>query len=74
LAIESYLATAGLKPGPEYLSVDWILGLFSTERDTAQRRYQAFVEGERRLRHRGISFRGRCCRVRRDLWRGSKAC
>jgi hypothetical protein len=30
---------------PGYLSVDWILGLFSTERRTAQRRYQAFVEG-----------------------------
>jgi hypothetical protein len=41
----SYLATAGLKPVPGYLSVDWILGLFSTERKTAQRRYQAFVEG-----------------------------
>jgi len=40
----SYLATAGLKPVPGYLSVDWILGLFSAERRTAQKRYRAFVE------------------------------
>jgi len=32
----SYLSTVGLKPVPGYLSVDWILGPFSAERDGAK--------------------------------------
>lgn len=40
----SYAATAGLKKVPEYLSVDWILGVFGTERRTAQRHYREFVK------------------------------
>lgn len=40
----SYCATAGFKKPPEYLSVDWILGLFSDRRKTAQERYRVFVK------------------------------
>ncbi|MEW6173319.1 MAG: transposase [Bacillota bacterium] len=40
----SYGATAGLEPVPGYLSVDWILGLFSAKRKVAQKRYQLFVK------------------------------
>ncbi len=39
----SYRATAGLIKAPEYLSVDWILGLFGTNRKHAQKQYQNFV-------------------------------
>jgi hypothetical protein len=41
----SYAATAGLKKVPEYLSVDWILGLFGTNRTTVQTHYRKFVKG-----------------------------
>ena len=40
----SYAATAGLKKVPDYLSVDWILGVFGTDRKTAQRQYRKFVK------------------------------
>ena len=40
----SFPATAGLQPAPDYLSVDWILALFSAERKDAQERYQTFVQ------------------------------
>lgn len=40
----SYAATAGLKKVPEYLSVDWILGVFGTNRGIAQRHYRKFVK------------------------------
>jgi putative transposase len=40
----SYAATVGLKKVPEYLSVDWILGVFGTDRKTAQRQYRKFVK------------------------------
>lgn len=40
----SYTATAGLKRAPEYLSVDWILGVFGTNRKTAQNQYRKFVK------------------------------
>ena len=40
----SYQATAGLKAAPEYLSVEWIQGLFGDRKRSAQRRYRAFVE------------------------------
>ncbi|NWG75031.1 MAG: transposase [Rubrivivax sp.] len=40
----SYAATAGLKKVPEYLSVDWIHGVFGTDRKTAQRQYRKFVK------------------------------
>lgn len=40
----SYEATAGLKKAPEYLSVDWILGVFGTNRKTAQNQYRKFVK------------------------------
>jgi REP element-mobilizing transposase RayT len=39
----SYVATAGLKKISEYLSVDWILGLFSSKRRSAQKGYRQFV-------------------------------
>jgi len=39
----SYRATAGLIKAPEYLLVDWILGLFGTNRKLAQKHYQQFV-------------------------------
>lgn len=40
----SYGATAGLKEVPEYLSVDWILGLFGADREKAQRHFREFVK------------------------------
>ncbi len=39
----SYGATAGLKNVPNYLTVDWILGLFSNNKAEAQKRYRKFV-------------------------------
>ena len=39
----SYRATAGLIKAPEYLLVDWILGMFGTNRQLAQKHYQQFV-------------------------------
>ena len=39
----SYGATAGLKTVPNYLTVDWILGLFSNNKAEAQKRYRKFV-------------------------------
>jgi hypothetical protein len=40
----SYEATAGLKNVPDYLTVDWILGLFSKNKGEAQKRYREFVK------------------------------
>ena len=40
----SYRATAGSKPVPEYLTADWILGLFGRKRKIAQKKYRMFVE------------------------------
>ena len=39
----SYGATAGLKGVPNYLSIDWLLGLFSRNKPEAQKRYRKFV-------------------------------
>jgi len=39
----SYQATAGLRKRSDYLTTDWILGLFSSKRTLAQRRYRKFV-------------------------------
>jgi hypothetical protein len=39
----SYQATAGLRKRPDYLSTDWILGLFNRKRTVAQKQYRAFV-------------------------------
>jgi len=39
----SYQATAGLRKKPACLASDWILGLFSSQRTVAQRRYREFV-------------------------------
>jgi len=40
----SYAATAGLKKVPEYLSVDWIRGVFGATRKIAQKHYREFVK------------------------------
>ncbi|MFA5353793.1 MAG: transposase [Thermodesulfovibrionales bacterium] len=40
----SYQATAGLRQSPEYLTKDWILGMFGKQRKASQERYQSFVE------------------------------
>ena len=40
----SYTATAGLKKVLGYLSVDWILGVFGTDRTPAQKHYRKFVK------------------------------
>jgi len=40
----SYGATAGLKNKPDYLTVDWIMGLFSSNKAEAQKRYGKFVK------------------------------
>ncbi len=39
----SYRATAGLREAPSFLTVDWILGQFSDDREEAQRLYRKFV-------------------------------
>jgi len=39
----SYRATAGLIKTPEYLTVDWILSLFGSDREIAQKKYQQFI-------------------------------
>jgi putative transposase len=39
----SYRATAGLEPAPAFLTVEWILSQFGTERSRAERAYRAFV-------------------------------
>jgi putative transposase len=39
----SYRATAGLAPVPEYLTVDWLLSLFGTDRRAARARYRVYV-------------------------------
>jgi len=39
----SYRATAGINKEPEYLTTDWILGLFNNQKKIAQKRYKAFV-------------------------------
>jgi hypothetical protein len=40
----SYQATAGFERKPEFLTTDWILGLFAAQRTVAQRRYREFVQ------------------------------
>ena len=39
----SYQSTAGLRMAPNYLTTDWILGLFDRKRTVACRKYRAFV-------------------------------
>jgi REP element-mobilizing transposase RayT len=39
----SYQSTTGLRKEPDYLTTDWILGLFNSERTVAQKQYRAFV-------------------------------
>jgi putative transposase len=39
----SYGATAGLRTVPNYLTADWILGLFNNNKAEAQKRYRKFV-------------------------------
>jgi len=39
----SYQATAGLRKKPDYLTTDWILGLFNSKRTVAQKQYRAFL-------------------------------
>ena len=39
----SYQPTAGLRKEPEYLTTDWILGLFNRKRTVAQKQYRAFI-------------------------------
>ncbi|NTU41463.1 MAG: hypothetical protein HGA78_00105 [Nitrospirales bacterium] len=40
----SYQATSGLRQSPEYLTIDWILGMFGRHRKASQKRYQSFIE------------------------------
>jgi putative transposase len=42
-AWSSYRATAGMKTPPEFLSVDWLLGVFGKRRAAAQLAYREFV-------------------------------
>ncbi len=39
----SYEATGGLKNVPDYLTIDWILGLFNNKKGGALKRYRQFV-------------------------------
>ncbi len=40
----SYGATGGLRKKPQFLTTDWILGLFDIKRAVAEKRYRAFVQ------------------------------
>ncbi|MFH1142093.1 MAG: transposase [Candidatus Uhrbacteria bacterium] len=40
----SYRSTVGLSGKPDWLTIDWILGMFSTNRQTAQKQYVAFIK------------------------------
>jgi predicted DNA-binding transcriptional regulator len=40
----SYAATGGHRRSPDFLTRDWILGVFSSERGKAQKRYRQFVK------------------------------
>lgn len=40
----SYLYTAGMKKSPEFLTTDWILGLFGKNKTKAQQLYRKFVK------------------------------
>ena len=40
----SYQPTAGLSKVPEFLTVDWILGMFGTDKEAAQEQYRLFVQ------------------------------
>ncbi len=39
----SYRFTVGMKKPPEYLTIDWILGLFHSNKSEAQKHYRRFV-------------------------------
>lgn len=39
----SYAATVGAAPCPDWLSTDWLLAQFGSEREAARQRYRAFV-------------------------------
>jgi putative transposase len=41
----SYRATAGLASVSPFLSFDWMLGQFGTNRRAAQKRYREFAQG-----------------------------
>ena len=45
----SYRATAGLVPAPSFLTVDWLLSQFGSQRAAAQRKYRVFVAEGRGL-------------------------
>jgi len=40
----SYGATSGLRKIPEFLTADWILGIFNSEKGEAQKQYREFVK------------------------------
>ena len=42
----SYRAMVGLDPPPEFLTCDWLLSLFGSNRDRARAAFRAFVAGE----------------------------
>lgn len=39
----SYRATAGFVTKADYLATDWVIGMFSEKRNTAQKRYRRFI-------------------------------
>jgi REP element-mobilizing transposase RayT len=41
----SYRCTAGMKQPPDYLTTNWLLGLFSQRKSEAQKLYRKFVRG-----------------------------
>ena len=42
----SYRAMIGLEPAPEFLTCDWLLSMFGSDRDRARVAFKAFVAGE----------------------------
>jgi REP element-mobilizing transposase RayT len=56
----SYQATAGLAPGPHFLSTGWLLAHFADDRETARERFRAFINEdlEPPLRARGDLYLG----------------
>ncbi|MCX5886084.1 MAG: transposase [Proteobacteria bacterium] len=54
----SYAATSGLRKSPDFLTTDWILGVFSREKGEAQKQYRQFVKEGLKQRSPWNSLRG----------------
>ena len=62
----SYLSTAGITPAPTWLSVDWLLSVFSEQRTAATTKYTAFVT-------QGLNQPAPWERLKNQIYLGDKA-